>query len=71
VAYDDEETRRLGHEGYPGDSVAHNLNWERLGYADPRIVRFIKENGVQTIRYDETEAAREQAKEFSKADQKN
>src|SRR6266542_5654333 len=71
VAYDDKETRRLGHEGYPGDSVSHNLNWERLGYTDPRIVRFINENGVRPIRYDETEAAREQAKEFSQADPKN
>jgi YdjC-like protein len=62
TAYDDEETRKLGHDGYPGDSVAHNLNWERLGYSDPRIVRFVKENGVQPIRYDETPAAREQSK---------
>jgi predicted glycoside hydrolase/deacetylase ChbG (UPF0249 family) len=69
--YDDAETRRLGHEGYPGESVAHNLNWERLGYTDPRILRFIKENGVQPIRYDETEAARKQAKEFSQPGQKN
>jgi hypothetical protein len=62
TAYDDEETRRLGHDGYPGDSVAHNLNWERLGYIDPRIVQFVKENGVQPIGYDETQAAREQFK---------
>jgi YdjC-like protein len=62
TAYDDEETRRLGHDGYPGDSVAHNLNWERLGYSDQRIVQFVKENGVRPIRYDETQAAREQAK---------
>jgi predicted glycoside hydrolase/deacetylase ChbG (UPF0249 family) len=62
TAYDDDETRRLGHDGYPGDSVAHNLNWERLGYSDPRIVQFVKENGAQPIRYDETQAAREQAK---------
>jgi hypothetical protein len=60
----------LGHDGYPGDSVAHNLNWERLAYTDSRVVRFIKENGVQPIRYDETEAAREQAKQFSQASQK-
>jgi hypothetical protein len=24
--YDDAETRKLGHDGYPGDSVAHNIN---------------------------------------------
>jgi len=59
-AYDDAETRRLGHDGYPGDSVAHNLNSERLGYTDPRIARFVKEGGAQPIRYDETQAAREQ-----------
>ena len=52
-AYDDAETRRLGHEGYPGDSVAHNLNWERLGFTDPRMARFCREQGVQPIRYDE------------------
>jgi predicted glycoside hydrolase/deacetylase ChbG (UPF0249 family) len=62
--YDDAETRNLGHEGYPGASVAHNLNWERLGYADPRMVRFVKEGAAQPIRYDETEAAREQMKQF-------
>jgi chitin disaccharide deacetylase len=69
--YDDSETRNLGHDGYPGDSVAHNLNWERLAYTDPRIVHFIKENGAQPIRYDETEAAREQAKQFPQANQKS
>lgn len=62
--YDDAETRKLGHAGYPGESVAHNLNWERLGYVDPRIVKFVKEGGALPIRYDETEAAREQIKSF-------
>lgn len=65
-AYDDAETRKLGHDGYPGDSVAHNLNWERLGYTDSRIVRFIKEGGARPIRYDETVAGRNQIKEFRK-----
>jgi hypothetical protein len=64
LAYDDAEIRNLGHPGYPGDSVAHNLNWERLAYVDPRIVKFVKENGVQPIRYDEIEAGREQIKQF-------
>lgn len=64
LAYDDPEIRNLGHPGYPGDSVAHNLNWERLAYVDPRIVKFVKENGVQPIRYDETEAAQAQVKNF-------
>jgi predicted glycoside hydrolase/deacetylase ChbG (UPF0249 family) len=52
--YDDAEIRNLGHAGYPGDSVAHNLNWERPGDTDPRMVRFVKEGGAQPIRYDET-----------------
>lgn len=65
LAFDDAEIRNLGHTGYPGTSVAHNLNWERLAYVDPRIVKFVRENGVQPIRYDETESAREQMKQFS------
>lgn len=70
TAYDDAEIRNLGHPGYPGSAVANNLNWERLGFVDPRIVRFTKENGVQTIRYDETQAAKEQSKGFTQAKQK-
>lgn len=65
LAYDDAEIRNLGHPGYAGDAVAHNLNWERLAYVDPRIVKFVKENGVQPIRYDETDAAKEQMKQFN------
>lgn len=67
LAYDDDEIRTLGHPGYPGIAVAHNLNWERLAYVDERIVKFVKENGVQPIRYDETEAGREQVKQWSGA----
>ena len=64
VAYNDAEIQNLGHPGYPGTSVAHNLNWERLAYVDPRMLKFVKEKGVLPIRYDETEAAREQIKAF-------
>ncbi|MFN0107770.1 MAG: ChbG/HpnK family deacetylase [Blastocatellia bacterium] len=64
LAFDDAEIRNLGHPGYPGASVAHNLNWERLAYVDPRIVKFVSENGAQPIRYDETEAAKEQMSQF-------
>ncbi len=64
LAFDDAEIRNLGHPGYPGAAVAHNLNWERLAYVDPRMVKFVRESGVQTIRYDETETGREQVKEF-------
>ncbi|MDX2039925.1 MAG: ChbG/HpnK family deacetylase [Acidobacteriota bacterium] len=64
LAFNDAEIRNLGHPGYPGEAVAHNLNWERLAYVDPRMVKFVRESGVQTIRYDETETGREQVKEF-------
>lgn len=64
LAFNDAEIRNLGHPGYPGEAVAHNLNWERLAYVDPRIVKFVREAGVQPIRYDETEAGREQMKAF-------
>lgn len=64
LAYNDAEIQNLGHPGYPGTSVAHNLNWERLAYVDPRMVKFVKEGGALPIRYDETEAAREQIKGF-------
>jgi hypothetical protein len=64
LAFNDAEIRNLGHPGYPGDAVAHNLNWERLAYVDPRIVKFVGESGVQPIGYDETEAGREQMKQF-------
>lgn len=64
LAYDDAEIRNLGHPGYPGTAVAHNLNWERLAYVDPRMVKFVRENGVIPIRYDETESGREQMKAF-------
>ncbi len=64
LAFNDAEIRNLGHPGYPGEAVAHNLNWERLAYVDPRMVKFVRESGVQPIRYDETEAGREQVKEF-------
>lgn len=62
---DDAEIRNLGHPGYPGQAVAHNLNWERLAYVDPRILKFVRENGVAPVRYDETDAAREQMGRFN------
>lgn len=51
--YDDAELRSLGHAGYPGAAVAHNLNWQRLAFADERIVRYCRENGIEPVRYDE------------------
>jgi hypothetical protein len=67
LAYKDAEILNLGHPGYPGIAVAHNLNWERLAYVDPRMLKFVKENGVQPIRYDETEAARQQMQQWTGA----
>ena len=64
LGHNDAEIKNLGHPGYPGEAVAHNLNWERLAYSDPRMLKFVKENGVLPTRYDETEAAREQMKQF-------
>ena len=64
LGHNDAEIKNLGHPGYPGEAVAHNLNWERLAYSDPRMLKFVKENGVLPTRYDETEAAREQIKQF-------
>ncbi len=64
LGYNDAEIQNLGHPGYPGTSVAHNLNWERLAYVDPRMVKFVKQGGAQPIRYDETAAAREQINGF-------
>ncbi len=51
--YDDAELRSLGHLGYPGAAVAHNLNWQRLAFVDERIVRYCRENGIEPVRYDE------------------
>lgn len=52
-AYDNEETRSLGHEGYTAEQVAVGRHWERLMYSDPRILEYVKNNGVTPIRLDE------------------
>lgn len=52
-AYPDEEILQLGHPGYPPDAVAHNLDWERRGFTDPRIVAFCREEGIEAVRMDE------------------
>jgi len=51
--YNDAELRSLGHAGYPGVAVAHNLNWQRLAFVDMRIVGYCRENGIEPVRYDE------------------
>jgi hypothetical protein len=52
-AYATPEMYALGHEGYPGEVVAVERDWQRRAFMDPRIVRYCRENGVLPIRYDE------------------
>ena len=52
-AYDHPEMRALGHEGYSGEVVAVERDWQRRMFTDPRIVTFCREHGVLPIRYDE------------------
>lgn len=52
-AYDEAETRALGHNGYPGDAVASNLNLERLAFVTPEIIAYCQSNSVHLLRYDE------------------
>jgi hypothetical protein len=51
--YDNEEMRALGHEGYPGERVASEREWERRIHSDERIVKYCKEHDVVPIRHDE------------------
>ena len=39
-------------------------DWYNDPSAEVNLLKFVKENGVLPIRYDETEAAREQIKQF-------
>lgn len=57
-AYDTEEMRRLGHDGYPGERVALEREWERLTFMDPRIIDYCRQHHVVPIRYDEAERLR-------------
>lgn len=54
-AYDNAETRALGHPGYEGDLVATSRDWERRIYCDPRIVQFFKDHHIHPIRHDEAD----------------
>jgi hypothetical protein len=54
-SYDNEEMRALGHDGYPGDKVATEREWERRIFTDQRILTYCAENGVVPIRHDEAE----------------
>ncbi len=55
--YLDSELRGLGHAGYPGEAVAHNLNWQRQAFVDARVLRYCRQNDVQPVRYDEVASA--------------
>ncbi len=52
-AYDTEEMRGLGHEGYPGDTVARNTSLEREQYMDPRMIEYCRTHGVEPVRFDQ------------------
>ncbi|MBN1136507.1 MAG: ChbG/HpnK family deacetylase [Anaerolineae bacterium] len=52
-AYDNDEMRALGHEGYPGEVIGPERDWQRRMFTDPRIIRYCRENGVRPSRYDE------------------
>jgi hypothetical protein len=52
-AYDNDEMRALGHEGYPGDVIGPERDWQRRMFTDPRIAQYCRDHGVQPTRYDE------------------
>lgn len=52
-AYDNEEMRDLGHEGFPGHTVALSREWERRIFCDKQVVDYCEQNGVIPLRYDE------------------
>ena len=58
-AYDTPEMRQLEHEGWPGDRVAVERDWQRQLFMDPRVVRYCAEAGVVPLRYDEAEPVTE------------
>ncbi|KXA91985.1 hypothetical protein AKJ63_00110 [candidate division MSBL1 archaeon SCGC-AAA259D18] len=40
--YENEELRSLGHDGYPGEKVAKNRNWQRKYFMDDRIIEYCR-----------------------------
>lgn len=59
-AYDNAYMRTLGHEGFPGETVAAEREWERLLFTDPRVLEYCRTHGVHPIRYDEAESLRDE-----------
>lgn len=57
-AYDNEEMRALGHEGYPGSTIGPERDWQRRFFTDPRILAYCETHDVVPIRYDEAEPNR-------------
>lgn len=57
-AYDNEEMRQLGHDGYPGDFIGPERDWQRRIFMDERILHACREHAVSAIRYDEAERLR-------------
>lgn len=52
-AYDTPEMRSLGHEGYPGDVVAAERDWDRRLLMDERVLAYCRDSGVWPVRFDE------------------
>jgi hypothetical protein len=57
-AYNNDYMRTLGHDGFPGEQVAAEREWERLLFTDPRVLECCRTHSVQPIRYDEADSLR-------------
>jgi hypothetical protein len=57
-AYDNAEMRALGHEGYPGEVIGPEREWQRRMFTDPRVIAYCRERGVVPTRYDQAERLR-------------
>lgn len=51
--FDDEETRRFSLPHLSGEQVARERDEDRRLLTDPRVIHYMKQNGVIPVRYDE------------------
>lgn len=52
-AYFSEEMLTLGHQGYPGDVVAEEREWDRLRLMDERVLEFFSRNNIVPVTLEE------------------
>lgn len=52
-AYDTEEMRLLGHDGYPSHAVVNGREWEREQFIDEAVLSCLSRLSIQTISYAE------------------